>query len=183
MGARTDRQHELIRECAWRLVALATLNLLDLNAQRTRERTRARRRTFSFTHNARACHSHHTPPHSAYKAASPCASATRTEVSGQAQGTERESRLARARKRASLGAKMASKDTVCAAVWWPCRPEKVRRDQVSDLGQATSSSSKTADRPARNCAVSGAKILQIRSNLRVFAPVHANLRHDSGREG
>ena len=29
VGARTDRQHELIRECAWRLVALATLNLLD----------------------------------------------------------------------------------------------------------------------------------------------------------
>ena len=48
VGARTDRQHELIRDCAWRLVALAMLNLLDLNAQRTRERTRARRRTFSF---------------------------------------------------------------------------------------------------------------------------------------
>ena len=29
VGARTDRQHELIRECAWRLVALATLKLLD----------------------------------------------------------------------------------------------------------------------------------------------------------
>ena len=28
-GARTDRQHELIRDCAWRLVALATLKLLD----------------------------------------------------------------------------------------------------------------------------------------------------------
>ena len=103
VGARTDRQHELIRDCAWRLVALATLNLLDLNAQRTRERTRARRRTFSFTHNARACHSHHTPPHSAYKAASPCASATRTEVSGQAQGTEWQPRLARARKTSVVG--------------------------------------------------------------------------------
>ena len=27
VGARTDRQHELIRDCAWWLVALATLNL------------------------------------------------------------------------------------------------------------------------------------------------------------
>ena len=63
VGARTDRKLGLIRECAWRLVALATLNLLDLNVQRTRERTRARRSTFSFAHNARACHSHHTPPH------------------------------------------------------------------------------------------------------------------------
>lgn len=35
VGARTDRKLELIRECAWRLVALATLTLLDLNAQRT----------------------------------------------------------------------------------------------------------------------------------------------------
>ena len=80
VGARTDRQHELIRDCAWRLVALAMLNLLDLNAQRTRERTRARRRTFSFPHNTRACHSHHTPPHSAYKTASPGPTATRAEV-------------------------------------------------------------------------------------------------------
>ena len=70
VGARTDRKLGLIRECAWRLVALATLNLVDLNAQRTRERTRARRSTFSFAHNARACHSHRTPPHSACKAAS-----------------------------------------------------------------------------------------------------------------
>ena len=80
VGARTDRQHELIRDCAWRLVALAMLNLLDLNAQRTRERTRARRRTFSFPHNTRACHSHHTPPHSACGAASPGPTATRAEV-------------------------------------------------------------------------------------------------------
>ena len=29
VGARTDRQHELIGECEWRLVALATLKLLD----------------------------------------------------------------------------------------------------------------------------------------------------------
>ena len=98
VGARTDRKFELIRECAWRLVALATLNLLDLNAQRTRERTRARRSTFSFAHNARACHSHRTPPHSACKAASPGPTATRAEVSGQAKGTERQPRLARARK-------------------------------------------------------------------------------------
>ena len=40
VGARTDRKLGLIRECAWRLVALATLNLLDLNAQRTRESIR-----------------------------------------------------------------------------------------------------------------------------------------------
>ena len=36
VGARTDRKLGLIRECAWRLVALATLTLLDLNAQRTK---------------------------------------------------------------------------------------------------------------------------------------------------
>ena len=78
---------------------------------------------------------------------------------------------------------MASKDTVCAVVWWPCRPEKVRRDRFSALGQAVGSSSKTTGRAGRNCAVTGAKTLQIRSNLRVFAPVHANLRHDSGQEG
>ena len=35
VGARTDRKLGLITECAWRLVALATLTLLDLNAQRT----------------------------------------------------------------------------------------------------------------------------------------------------
>ena len=29
VGARTDRKLGLIRECAWRLVALATLKLLD----------------------------------------------------------------------------------------------------------------------------------------------------------
>ena len=29
VGARTDRQHGLSRECEWRLVALATLELLD----------------------------------------------------------------------------------------------------------------------------------------------------------
>ena len=107
--------------------------------------------------------------------------ARRSADKGKGQNGSRGSR--ERGKRASLGAKMASKDTVCVAVWWPCRPEKVRRDQVSDLGQAASSSSKTADRPARNCAVTGAKTLQIRSNLRVFAPVHANLRHDSGQEG
>ena len=82
-----------------------------------------------------------------------------------------------------MGAKVASKDTVCAAVWWPCRPEKVRRHRFSDLGEAVGSSSKTAGRPARNCAVTGAKTLQIRSNLWVLAPVHTNLRHDSGHEG
>ena len=78
---------------------------------------------------------------------------------------------------------VASKDTVCAAVWWPCRPENVRRHRFSGLGQAVANRSKTAGRPAPNSAVSGAKTLQIRSNLRVFAPVHANLRHDSGHEG
>ena len=64
-GAGKDWEHVDIRQCAWWLVALATLKLFDLNAQRTRERTRARRRTFSFAHNSRACRSHRTPPHSA----------------------------------------------------------------------------------------------------------------------
>ena len=107
--------------------------------------------------------------------------ARRSADKGKGQNGSRGSR--ERGNRASLGAKMASKDTVCVAVWWPCRPEKVRGHQFSGLGQAAGSNSKTAGRPARNWAVSGAKILQIRSNLRVFAPVHANLRHDSGREG
>ena len=41
VGARTDRKLGLIRECAWRLVALATLTLLDLNAQRTMDENEA----------------------------------------------------------------------------------------------------------------------------------------------
>ena len=94
VGARTDWKLGLIRECAWWLVALAKLKLFDLNAQRTRERTRARRRTFSFAHNSRACRSHRTPPHSACKAPSPSKLGTRAEVSGQGEGTQRESRLA-----------------------------------------------------------------------------------------
>ena len=82
VGARTDRKLELIRECAWRLVALATLTLLDLNAQRTKDENEGKRRTFSFAHNSRACRSHRTPPHSACVAPSPGATATRAEVSG-----------------------------------------------------------------------------------------------------
>ena len=183
VGARTDRKLELIRECAWRLVALATLTLLDLNAQRTRERTRARQSTFSFAHNARACHSHRTPPHSAYKATSPGPTATRAEVSGQAKGTERQPRLARGGKSTCSGAFVVSKDTECATIWRPCRSEKVRVGRIRSLDQAVGSCNAVGGRPARNWAVSGAKILDFRSKCGLFAPVHGNLRHDSGREG
>ena len=44
VGARTDRKLGLIRECAWRLVALATLTLLDLNAQRTMDENEGKKK-------------------------------------------------------------------------------------------------------------------------------------------
>ena len=79
---------------------------------------------------------------------------------------------------------VVSKDSDFAAVWWPCRPGRVRRHQFSDLGQAAASHSKTAGLPARNSAVTGAKTLETLSYLaRVFAPVYAILRHSGGREG
>ena len=58
VGARTDRKLELIRECAWRLVALATLTLLDLNAQRTMDENEGKKKgIFIPTLRARKCSS------------------------------------------------------------------------------------------------------------------------------
>ena len=125
-------------------------------ARRARARTRTRRRTSPFPHYSRKFHSHRKPPRSALALPSPCAVATRAKVRWQAEGTQREARLARARKTSVVGREgVASKDTVCAVVWWPCRPEKVRRDRFSELGQAAGSSSKTAGRAGRNWAVAG----------------------------
>ena len=49
VGARTDRKLGLIRECAWRLVALATLTLLDLNAQRTMDTNEGKKKGISIS--------------------------------------------------------------------------------------------------------------------------------------
>ena len=72
------------------------------------------------------------------------------------EGTEREGRLARARKIDVVRARRRRPRTPFWAVAaGTCRPENVRRDRFSDLGQVAVRSSKTGGRAGRNCAVSG----------------------------
>ena len=125
-------------------------------ARRARARTRTRRRTSPFPHYSRKFRSHRKPPRSALALPSPCAVATRAKVRRQAEGTEREAWLARARKIDVVRARRRRPRTPFWAVAaGTCRPENVRRDRFSDLGQVAVRSSKTGGRAGRNWAVSG----------------------------
>ena len=126
------------------------------DARRARARTRARRRTPPFPHHSRADRSHRKPPRSTFALLSPCAAATRAKVRRQAEGTEREAWLARARKIDAVWARRRRPRTPFWAVAaGTCRPENVRIDRFSELGQVVVRSSKTSGHAGRNWAVSG----------------------------
>ena len=112
VSARTDRKLGLIRECAWRLVALATLTLLDLNAQRTMDTNEGKKKGISIsTLRTRTPQ----PPHATTFCLHSSISRSHSHTRGGQRASERDRTAAAARE---------SEETrhVWAPLWRPTTP-------------------------------------------------------------